>query len=764
MAKHDPIGVLIVEDNADHADLLRLQLAQSGDDFGRVETAEDLGGAVRLLSRHPFDLVLLDLNLPDSRGIDTVARICAQAPLAAVVVTTAQVDESLGIEAIQHGAQDYLIKGVRPPADLRLALVHAVERQKTRVATAHLAAIVDESDDAILSATMDGTILTWNRGAERISGYPAAEVLGRSIRIVFAPERCPELGLFVESLRRGETIRSLDAVAIRKDGTQVDVSVTASPIHVAQGAATLSPAAAIVARDIGERKRAERALRASEEQYRLLFDNNPQPMWVYDGDTLRFVAVNDAAVRHYGYSRPEFLAMTLRDIRPVDELDTFEERLGRRRSESARTPFDRLGVGKHRRKDGSIIDVEISVNPIRFQDHDGWLALAIDITEKKRLEAQLLHAQKMESIGRLAAGIAHDFNNLLGVITGFAELARRQLAPGDRVVGRLDEILKAAAKAADLTRQLLAFSRRQVLELRVVDLNVVMADMEQILRRLIGEHIHLVSVYADHLGRIRADPGQIGQVIVNLAVNARDSMADGGRLIIETANVDLDEEYAAGRPDVKPGRYVMLAITDTGIGMNRETLARIFEPFFTTKDPGHGTGLGLATVYGIVKQVGGHIWPYSEPGKGTSFRMYFPRIDEAADRREPKPEIVSSGRGTETILVVEDDEGLRSIIAEVLAESGYSVLTARNGAEAVLVVERRGGAIDLVVSDMVMPAMGGAMLAEQLGDLRFLFMSGYSELASGEEGITRGVGFLQKPFTPGSLLRKVREALDGERE
>jgi two-component system cell cycle sensor histidine kinase/response regulator CckA len=755
---HDPIDVLIVEDNTDHAELLRLQLGQSGDAFGRIESTSDLAGALRSLCASRFDAVLLDLNLPDSRGIDTVARMCAQAPDPAVVVTTSEVDHSLGLKAIHQGAQDYLVKGILTPVELRRAVVHAVQRQREQLATARLAAIVDESDDAILSATPDGTVLTWNQGAERIFGYSVSEARGRPLEVFFPASGDPEYAQRCDQLQRGEAIRSRDMVVRRKDGGSVDVSVTVTPIHVGRGTAKRVTALALVARDVSDRKRAERALRASEEQYRLLFDNNPQPMWVYDGDSMRFLAVNDAAVRHYGYSREEFVSMTLRDIRPPEELPDFEAQVRGRRDSATREAFDPLRTWRHRRKDGSLIEVAVSVSPIRFEQREAWLVLAIDVTERRRLEAQLLQAQKMESIGRLAAGIAHDFNNLLGVITGFGELARRQIADGDPVARRLDEILKAASKAAELTRQLLAFSRKQVLELRVLDLGAVLADMDTLLRRLIGEHIQLVTIYAQKLGHVRADAGQLSQVIVNLALNARDAMPQGGRLIVETADVDLDESYAAGRPEVRPGRYVMLSVSDTGVGMAAETLARIFEPFFTTKEAGRGTGLGLATVYGIIKQLGGNVWTYSELGRGTSFRIYLPRVDEAVQPAEPRSD--AGVRGTETILVVEDDEALRSIIAEVLGEHGYSVLTACNGTEALAEADRDRRPIDLVISDMVMPGMGGDELSRRLGSLRFLFMSGYTEASAQEGSATLGAAFLQKPFTPGTLLRKAREALE----
>jgi PAS domain S-box-containing protein len=702
--------------------------------------------------------------------METVARVRAQVPDTPVVVATVDDDEALGIEAIQKGVQDYIVKGTLGPEELSRALVLAIERKKSQVATAHLEAVVDHSQDAIVSTSLDGTILTWNPAAERICGYASAEVVGRPFERLFPAGHEEFIKKVRQRMQAGEPIDPFDTVALRKDGARVYVSLSLAPIREPV-APTRRPrpdpkvtGMVAVARDITQRKRDEEALRHREEQYRLLFDTNPQPMWVYDGDTLRFLAVNDAAVRHYGYPREEFLSMTLRDIRPPDEMAAFDEQVRRRRSQPERKPFNLLRAWKHRRKDGSIVEVEVSVSAIRFEERDAWLALAIDVTEKKRLEAQLLQAQKMESVGRLAGGIAHDFNNLLGVITGYGELARRQLAAGSPVVARLDEMLKATARAADLTKQLLAFSRKQVLQPRVVNLNVVTADMERMLLRLIGEHIQLMTVYTDQLGHVRADPGQVGQVIVNLAINARDAMPEGGRLMVETANVDLDEAYTAGRPDVKPGRYVMLSVTDTGVGMTPETLARIFEPFFTTKGEGHGTGLGLATAYGIVKQSGGHIWTYSEPGKGTTFRIYLPRVDEAAQPPAPKSEGTATVRGSETILVVEDDEALRAIIAEVLEDAGYSVLTARNGDEAIGAAgEHR--LIDLVISDMVMPAMGGAVLARHLPQLRFLFMSGYTELSVAEDGgLTRGAAFLAKPFTPGALLRKVRGVLDGSPE
>jgi two-component system, cell cycle sensor histidine kinase and response regulator CckA len=517
--------------------------------------------------------------------------------------------------------------------------------------------------------------------------------------------------------------------------------------------------------DITSRKEAELKLKESEEQYRLLFESNPQPMWVYDDETLAFLAVNDAAVRHYGYSRGEFLALTLRDIRPPEEVPAFDALLARRRQEKGRQAFHSPRLWKHRTKDGALIDVEITSSPLEFRGRRGWLAMATDVTDKKRLEAQLLQSQKMESVGRLAGGVAHDFNNLLGVITGYGDLLQREIGPRHPAFGRVEEIRKAADRAAALTRQLLAFSRKQVLEPKVLDLNAVVVDTEKMLRRLIGEDIHLITAFGEGLGRVKADRSQLEQVIVNLAVNARDAMPKGGKLIIETADVELDEGYARGRPDARAGPHVMLAISDTGHGMSAETLSHLFEPFFTTKEQGKGTGLGLATVYGIVRQTGGHVMVYSELGQGTTFKVYLPRIEDA---REPEAESVASEAtpsGTETILLVEDEASLRVLIREILESAEYDVLEGPTPEEALATAGGHPAPIHLVLTDVVLPRMSGRQMAEALRssrpEARVLFMSGYTDDAISHHGILEpGVYFLQKPFTTDALLRKVREVLD----
>jgi signal transduction histidine kinase/CheY-like chemotaxis protein len=391
--------------------------------------------------------------------------------------------------------------------------------------------------------------------------------------------------------------------------------------------------------------------------------------------------------------------------------------------------------------------------------------LAAQMAERKKLEQQFLQAQKMEAIGRLAGGVAHDFNNLLTAIIGYSDLVLMRTPPDDPLRNDLDEIRKAGERAATLTQQLLAFSRKQILQPKLIDLNTTVIDTTRMLRRLVGEDVEMVTVLKQGLWQVKADPGQIEQVLMNLAVNARDAMPGGGKLTVETANSNLDEGYAGSHLSVAPGKYVMLAVSDTGCGMDSHTQAQIFEPFFTTKEQGKGTGLGLATVYGIVKQSGGHVWVYSEVGRGTTFKVYLPQACGEADALESQSQSMTIPRGMETVLLVEDDLQVSKFAAQVLGELGYRVIVASNGTEALEVASSARAEINLVLTDVVMPKMGGKQLADELRsltpDVKVLFISGYTQDAIVNHGILDpGIAFLHKPFTPGELARKVRQALD----
>jgi PAS domain S-box-containing protein len=458
-----------------------------------------------------------------------------------------------------------------------------------------------------------------------------------------------------------------------------------------------------------ERRRAEDALRKNEEMFRLLFSNNPLPTWVLDRETLRFLEVNDAAVEQYGYSREEFRNMSLLD---VDHTEEKEKRVDHFRQWSGEGRYH--GNWKHRKKDGKILEVETVSHELNHAGRRVRLVVAQDTSARHLLEQQFRQAQKMEAVGRLAGGVAHDFNNLLMVIKGHTELLRNSMSPTDQFSKKVEHIERAADRATSLTRQLLAFSRMQVLQPHVMNLNEVVEE--------------------------------------------------GGRLLIETSNEELDSAYNAVHPVVRQGSYILLAVSDNGTGMDAETQAHIFEPFFTTKPQGKGTGLGLATVYGVVKQSGGFIWVYSELGKGTSFKIYLPRVDQAVAKSGAAHFATEVPRGTETILLAEDEQDVREVAREFLESGGYTVIEAHDGAEALRLVGTHEGAIELLITDMVMPGMSGQELAGRLqqkrAGLRTLYMSGYSERAAAESAQgDSSIRLLTKPFSRSALLRTVHEIL-----
>jgi two-component system cell cycle sensor histidine kinase/response regulator CckA len=475
------------------------------------------------------------------------------------------------------------------------------------------------------------------------------------------------------------------------------------------------------------------------------------------------VLANAQTERTFGYSRRELVGASIDVLVPVASQAVHA---GHRTEYFANPRIRPMGIGMElagRRKDGKEFPAEVSLSYLDTDEGRFAIAFVTDITPRKQLQEQLLHAQKLEAVGRLAGGVAHDFNNLLTVILGYERMLLEELPPDSPLRDYAAEVLKAGERAGTLVSQLLAFSRRQVMQPRVLDVNLLLLDAEKMLRRLIGEDIQLSVLLSPEAGNIRVDPGHIEQIVFNLAVNARDAMPDGGRLTIETAPARLDEAYARTHAGVTPGDYVMLGISDTGQGMDAETKSHMFEPFFTTKGQGKGTGLGLATVYGIVKQSGGDIWVYSEPGQGTTFKVYFPRADGPADRPAGSPS--AAVRGTETVLVVEDEEGVRELIAALLRRLGYTVIAAVDGHDAIRLSERHAGPIQLLLTDVVLPQAGGRQVAEKLRlarpGMRVLYLSGYTENAVVHHGVLDAdVAFLAKPFSHEALAKKVREVLD----
>jgi PAS domain S-box-containing protein len=512
-----------------------------------------------------------------------------------------------------------------------------------------------------------------------------------------------------------------------------------------------------------EHRAAELASRESAEEYRLLFEGNPNPMWVFDAEALTILAVNDTAVRHYGYSREEFLGMAMSNLPSPDEVPRLLARLAT--LGDGNSTMGTAGMFKHRKKSGELMEIEVASSPLLFQGRRARLVLANDVTERNSLQAQLLQAQKMESLGRLAGGVAHDLNNLMGVVLGYGELTLDRLEAASPLRANVEGMQKAADKAVVIVRQLLAFSRKQIQWPRMLSLNAVVKDSEELLQRLIGEDIKLFVATEPHLGTVKADPGLIEQVIMNLAVNARDAMADGGQLTISTANVDLDGPGPRHELDCPIGPHVILEVSDTGCGIDADTQARMFEPFFTTKGPGKGTGLGLSMVYGIVKQSGGSISVHSEPGHGSTFRICLPRVEAAPQPlREVKLSAEMRG-GSETVLLVEDAEAFREVVSRFLREGGYDVRVAKDGIAALVAAHKHHGPIHLLLTDVVMPVLSGPLLAQNLSldypDMKVLYMSGYTDEALGTHGmLEEGTALLEKPFTREALLRKIREVLD----
>jgi two-component system cell cycle sensor histidine kinase/response regulator CckA len=628
-----------------------------------------------------------------------------------------------------------------------------------------LRGITEGTTDAVFVKDLDGRYVMINTAGARFLGRTVTDVIGKSDAELFSPAV-------------GKTIMKRDRQVLQAGETQTyDEFGTAAGVtrlYSATKGPLRDPSGQVIGllgicRDITAQKRAEEEIRQSQQKLSIHIEHTPLAVIEWDLDFC-VANWNPSAERIFGYTREEALGQHAHFIVPthirerVDEVwrDLLEHKDGARTS--SRYQFAR---NDNIAKDGRLISCEWYNTPL-VDDAGrvlGVASLVQDVTERVGLEESLRQSQKMEAVGRLAGGVAHDFNNLLTVILGYSQILADELPASSRLSESNAQIRSAADRAAGITRQLLAFSRKQVLSPRVINLNEILVNLDSLLRRLIGEDIEVLSAPARDLGSVKADPGQIEQVVMNLALNSRDAMPTGGKLTIETANANLDETYARDRQPVVPGRYVMLAVSDTGEGMSTETQSRIFEPFYTTKEVGKGTGLGLSMVYGIVKQSGGYIWVYSEPGRGTTFKIYLPRADEPVESAASEKKSDGVQRGTETILLVEDDPQLRQLSTSVLSHCGYHVLVAASPEEGLAVCKANQREIQLLVTDVVMPRMNGRQLAEQIlqvcPKLRVLYISGYTNNAIVHYGVLDpGLWFLPKPFTLSALVAKVREVLD----
>ncbi len=634
--------------------------------------------------------------------------------------------------------------------------------QALRESEALTRSVLHSAVDGIITIDEQGSIIAFNPAAEKLFGYSARDVLGENVSLLMpAPWREEHDGYIRRYLEtRTPHIIGIgrEVLALRKDGTMFPAELAVSEV-VLPGRRMFTG----IVRDISQRKQAEEAIREAGDTLRAVIETSPLPICVTGLDGV-VKSWNRAAERVFGWTAGEAIGRRL-PIVPGAEWERFLSAL-----EAARRGDTFAGVERRRQtKAGEPIDISIWNAPLRNRHGEttGILSIFADMTERRRLEEQLRQAQKMEAIGRLAGGVAHDFNNVLTVIAGYGQMLADRMQDVPDALEDVQEILKAAEHAGALTTQLLIFSRHRVVHPQIIDLSAVVEGVQKMLGRVIGEDVVLVTHVSSSVGPVRADASQVEQVILNLAVNARDAMPGGGRLTIETANVELDDGYARKHMGVTPGAYAMLAVSDTGRGMDEETRTRLFEPFFTTKEKGKGTGLGLSTVYGIVKQYNGDIWVYSEPGKGTTFKIYFPLAAEARPEEpaaaEPERE---TGRGAESVLLVEDEAGVRKLVRNILTEQGYRVVEAADPVAALEICSRDG--FDLLLTDVVMPSMSGRDLAERAAairpSMRVLYMSGYTDNVVVHHGVAADeVPFLQKPFTPAALVRKVRQVLDGSK-
>jgi two-component system cell cycle sensor histidine kinase/response regulator CckA len=749
------------------AELVEYELGRASIPFQsrRVDSRESF---LRELDEFRPDLILSDYTLPRFDGMSALSLARERAPSIPFLIVTGSVNEETAVGCMKAGATDYLLKsnlsriGPAIEAALERERAHAEKTQAEAALAAserRFRSLVQNSSDLVTIVAPDGTILYASDSAERIVGYSPRALVGSSLLEYLEEEHVGAVRGLLQSNGKSTVAGPIEFTLRRADGSPVWLEAVGTNLLTD---ATIR-GIVLNARDVSERKRADLALRESEERYRDLFDNASDLVCMVapDGSLLY---VNKAWQEGTGYSEDEIGRLKLLDLVHPDSQAHYSAVLERVLAGHRLDHVELVFVPKA----GVPITVEGNLS-CTFKDGMPWVVRGIyrDVTERKRVEEQLRRAERMQAAGKLAGGVAHEVNNMMTGVIGFSEFLLRSLDADDPRRSDVEEVIKAGTRAADVTRQLLAFTRQQFLRPQVVSINAIVGDMQKMLRRSLGEDIVLDLGLSPAAGQVRADRGQLEQVLINLVLNARDAITGHGRVTVETANVVWDLAYAQRHEGVEIplGRYVLLAVSDTGCGMTADLQARIFEPFFTTKPIGQGTGLGLSTVYGIVKQSGGFVWVYSEPDQGSVFKVYLPEatVTSPAELTPAEPPVPLAG--SETILVIEDEEIVRNLAVRGLRDHGYTVVDARTGIEALEYIREHPGTIDLVISDVVMPEMGGRELGQNLAvfdpDLPILYMSGYT----GDDVVQRGLldpgaPFQQKPFTPGALAAKVRTMLD----
>ena len=819
----DHIKILLIEDDEDDYYVVRALLSEVKLADFSLEWVKTYGEGLEELRRADCDVCLLDYRLGSRNGLELIREATEAGCDKPIIFLTGQGDHGVDVEAIGSGAADYLVKAQLTADMLERSIRYSIARKKSerelkiyrdrlkdlvkerteqletaneelwvkiaerklaedalRRSQRQLADIIEFLPDATFVIDNEGIVIAWNLAIEAMTGISKNEMIGKGdfeYSLPFFGSRRP---LLIDILFASEENKADYYNPVSKVGGAIVAESFAPQAYGGKGAYLWAVATALFdekgnvagaiesIRDITERKLAEDALGESEERFSRFFHAAPVGTSISRMNDGQFADVNDAFLGLFGYTREEVVGQN-----PL-KLEMYADPEDRERMVKLLKEHGRIQDFETRlvRKSGEILDASVSAEVIEMSGEQYALGLTHDVTERKRakaenekLEAQLFHAQKMESVGRLAGGVAHDFNNMLGVIIGRAEMALELDAPTDKLRHNLNEILKAGLRSADLTRQLLAFARKQTAVPKILDLNDTISGTLKMLRRLIGEDIDLLWVPGLDLWKVKIDPSQVDQILANLAVNARDAIPGVGSITLKTENVAIDDSDRADDPEFVLGEYILLTVSDSGAGMNREIREKIIEPFFTTKEPGKGTGLGLSTVYGIVKQNDGFIYVTSEPGKGTMFKIYMPRFNGECTQISSGEPAGERPTGTETILLVEDDEAILNLSKMILENLGYTVLAADTPLNAIHLVEEHPGDLHLLITDVVMPKMNGRELAKQLGailpNLKCIYMSGYTADVIAHRGLLdEGVNFIQKPFVSDDLSTKVRQVLD----